>query len=292
MSQVEKPSFASEEDYAVCRRLHKSYGTTYFLASRTFPEPIRSRTDAVYGFVRVPDEWTDNPGAMTPDQVKDRLTDFRRQLLEGVEGKRPEHPAMRAFVDVVGETDIPLEEPIAFLDAMEADLAVDRYGSFKELCCYMRGSAAAVALMMCQITGTRPEGEVKERAIALANAMQMTNFLRDVEEDARRGRIYLPQEDLNRFAVTEAEVLEGQFSERFRCLMEFEIKRTRDLYAWGEIGIPLLPKRTQRAVRIARRLYSMILNHLEAQGCSPYEGRARTTKWEKVTAIGRELLRF
>lgn len=279
--------FASPEDYEACHQLHRHFGKTYFLASRAFPEPVRSYTDAVYGFVREVDEWVDNPNGMEPAEIKAKIDDYRLQIERAQTGICPQTPILRAFADVLIEAKIPIEEPLGFLDAMEMDLTVNRYPDFESLSQYMRGAAAAVALMMCSVSGTVPTEKMKEHAISLANAMQMTNFLRDIPEDARRGRIYLPLEDLERFQVKEDEILHGQFSDRMRFLMEFESARTQDLYAFGEQGIPLLPRKTQKAVVLASALYSQILGQLARQDHNPFVGRAHTSKGQKLAAIWR-----
>ncbi|RYG39895.1 phytoene/squalene synthase family protein, partial [bacterium] len=251
-------TFASAADHAECRRLHRRYGTTYYFATQRFPAAIRRRVHALYGFVRVPDEWVDNPAHTNKDAQSRALSDYRAQLLRGLEGVRPEEPALRAFCDVVHEVRMPLEEPLLFLDAMQMDLTVDRYETYRDLRGYMRGSASAVGLMMCAALEAGDDPEMLAAAQALGEAMQLTNFLRDVAEDAARGRIYLPQEDLRSFGVTEDEIFSGVISDRFCNLMKFEIARARALYALADIGIPMLPPCAQKAVQLARVLYSRI----------------------------------
>lgn len=276
---------ASPEDFEVCRRLHQKHGTTYYLASRRFPVDVRRRVDALYGFVRVPDEFVDNPD---PGEEPARLiAGFRQETLAGLAGARPESPVLRAFVDVANESGIGPEEPTLFLDAMAADLTVRRYPTYADLRAYMRGSAVAVGLMMCRILDAPADPETDRAATALGEAMQMTNFLRDVAEDWRRGRIYLPLEDLERFGVREADIAAGEATEAFLKLMAFEIARTRALYAEADQGIPLLPPRARKAVRLARVLYAGILERIEAQGCDVFRGRARTTRLEKAVALAR-----
>ncbi len=285
-------SFANADDYAVCRQLHRKHGATYYFASRWFRPEVRRRTHALYGFVRVPDEWVDNPGGLTVTRRIDLLHDWRTQLLHGLDGVRPNHPALRAFCDVVRETGMPLEEPLAFLEAMEQDLHVDRYPTYADLRDYMRGSASAVGIMTCHVLGAEAKPEVAKAARALGEAMQLTNFLRDVGEDAVRGRIYLPLEDLASFDVTEDEIVAGQSSDRFLNLMRFEIARARALYAEADKGIPLLPTESQKAVLLARVLYSRILERIEERGYDVFTGRARVGRLEKLSVAARILLNF
>lgn len=276
---------ASETDHELCRRLHRQYGTTYYFATSRFPAAIRRRVHALYGFVRVPDEWVDNPA----EDPGPKLREYRDDLLCALDGGRAEHPALRAFGGVARECGMSPEEPLCFLDAMAMDLDVARYPTYARLEEYMRGSAAAVGMMMCDVLGAGDDPAMRSAAKALGNAMQLTNFLRDVREDAARGRIYLPQDELARFGVGEDEILAGAMSERFRRLAEFQIVRARALYAQADEGIAMLPPEARKAVRLARVLYSRILDRVEERGCDVFGGRARTSKVEKIAVAARVL---
>jgi phytoene synthase len=284
---TDRATFASEQDFEACRRLHRTYGTTYYFATMRFPKEIRRRTHAIYGFVRVPDEWVDNPGELSLTDRKQKLDEWRDSLHQGLEGVRPDHPVMRAFVDVVREAQIDVREADLFLDAMEADLDVRRYATYDDLRGYMRASAAAVGLMMCDALGADRREDIREGAIALGEAMQLTNFLRDVGEDSTRGRLYMPLEDLDRFGVTEAQISAGQVTEGWRALMKFEIDRARALYARSDESIPYLPSEMRRAVRLARELYARILDRIESQDYDVFSKRARTTTLEKLAVAAR-----
>jgi phytoene synthase len=277
--------YAEAADYRECARLHRLHGTTYFFASRLFPREIRRQVDALYGFVRVPDEWVDNPGDLAPEERLELIDNFESQIDRGLAGDRPEHPVLRAFVDTIVATGIDRAEISLFLDAMRADVSVPRYSTYKDLEGYMRGSAAAVGLMMLSILEVPPDPATTSGAIALGNAMQMTNFLRDVGEDLSRGRVYLPQADLAEFGVTERDLERGAVTPEFIRLMKFEIGRTRDLYAEADRAIPLLPRRAQRAVLTARVLYAAILDRIEDNQYDVFSKRARTTRAEKVAAV-------
>lgn len=283
--------FASPQDYEICREYHRRFGTTYYFATQLFPRRYRERVHALYGFVRVPDEWVDNPQNTTVEQQAQALRAYEEELLAGLAGICPTEPVLRAFVDVMRETGMPADEPTCFLRAMEMDLTRTRYQTYAELEDYMRGSAAAVGLMMCHAIGTPLSEPVRSGAMALGNAMQLTNFTRDVAEDARRNRIYLPLEDLEQFRVTPSEIERGEMSDRVEALVRFQIARARALYAEADRAIPLLPFFAQRPVKLARLLYSRILDKIEAQDCNVFAGRARTTRSEKMLAAARVLVR-
>jgi len=287
---VQKP-FASNRDYEACRRLHRQFGTTYYFATLRFPRRLRKRVHAVYGFVRIPDEWVDNPENLTRRQQWTKLQEYRKEFLLGLEGVPPESRVLRAFCDVCREVQMPVEEPELFLDAMEDDLSIDRYATYGALREYMRGSAAAVGLMMCHAFEVPLTEEIKSAAIALGEAMQMTNFLRDVGEDLKRARIYLPAEDLESFALSTVDLpVAPEDSEKWACwkrLMQFEIERTRALYRASDAGIALLPNHLKRPVKLARILYGRILDRIEANGYDVFSKRARTGKLEKLACAVR-----
>lgn len=278
--------FAEPADYLFCRDLHRRHGTTYFFSSRRLPRAQQRQVDALYGFVRVPDEWVDNPAGQDPAA---HIADFRSQLEEGLAGRRPSHPALRAFLDTLHETGIPPEEPRCFLDAMAMDLWKTRYATYQELEAYMRGSAAAVGLMMCRIVGAPNTEEVNRAACCLGNAMQLTNFIRDVGEDLERGRIYMPQEDWERFGVSEADFLERRLTTQVKELLAFQIARARSLYGEADSGIPQIPGPSRKGVLLARILYAMILDRVEERGLDVFSGRARTTRAEKLAVAARVL---
>ena len=282
---MEAGDHSSAGDHEVCRRLHRKHGTTYYFATSRFRPATRRRVHALYGFVRVPDEWVDNPAE---DPVP-KLRAYREDLLCALDGARAGHPALRAFGAVARECGMSPEEPLCFLDAMAMDLSVARYPSYAHLEEYMRGSAAAVGMMMCDVLGAGDDPTMRAAARALGNAMQLTNFLRDVREDAARGRIYLPQDELAAHGVSEDEILSGVMSDRFKRLAEFQIARARALYAQADEGIPLLPPEARKAVRLARVLYARILDRVEERGCDVFGGRARTSKVEKIAVAARVL---
>lgn len=282
--------FASESDIDQCRKIHQRFGTTYYYSTLRFPKRIQWRVHAIYAFVRVPDEWVDNPGNLTIAERLALLHDWREQLGRGLNGERPEHFAMRAFCDAVVECRIPVEEAFMFLDAMEMDLTKTRYETYQDLREYMRGSASAIGVMMCYAMCARTDSDTIARAKALGEAMQLTNFLRDIDEDLARGRIYMPLEDMRRFGVTEVDLTARQVTEPFREMMRFEIARARELYLTSDFGISKLPPKMRKAVLLSRLLYSQILNRIEAQGYDVFRQRARTNSLHKLGCAVKVLL--
>ena len=286
-----KAKFSTASDIEQCRRIHKRFGTTYYYSTLRFPKSIQWKVHSIYAFVRVPDEWVDNPGELDSDQRLDLLKNWREQLTLGVNGKCPEHFAMRAFCDAAIESRIPLDEAFLFLDAMEMDVSKNRYQTYEELERYMRGSASAIGVMMCYAMCARTDDDTINRAKALGEAMQLTNFLRDISEDLDRGRIYIPAEDMQRFGVTESDLQERIVTPQFKDLMKFEIERARKLYLVSDFGIYKLPPRMRKAVLLSRLLYSQILDRIEAQEYDVFRQRARTSSIHKAKCAMRVILK-
>lgn len=278
---------ATEQDYAECSRLHRHYGTSYYFASRRLPAHIRKQVDAVYGFVRVPDEWVDNPVETSPEGIAESLRSYRQALLATMYGVVPSHPVLRAFCDVMQETGMKFDEPLAFLDAMELDLTTFRYSTFADLRNYMRGSAVAVGGMLLYVFNSSDDPETRDRARCLGEAMQLTNFLRDVGEDYRRGRIYLPLDELARFGVTEEQIAEGSVNDAWRELMRFNIARARELFDQSDAGIARLPKEVRFGVALARELYAKILEKIEQNDFDVFRQRAATSPQDKMVIAWR-----
>lgn len=281
--------FALDSDFAVCRRIHRRYGPTYYFSTLLLPPHLRRRVHALYAFVRIPDEWVDNPGDLTASQQCAKLESWRAGLLRGVDGVRPEHPVLRAFCDVMLDVGISLDEPLHFLRAMEQDTWKQTYATYDEVRRYMRGSASAVGAMMCRILDAPDEPGVALAAAAMGEAMQLTNFIRDVREDAVRGRIYLPLDELDEHGVTPRDLLSGVTNDRTRSLLACQVRRARGLYAVADEGIVRLPEPARKAVTLSRVLYAKVLDRIERLDFDVFSRRISTSRAEKLAAAARVL---
>jgi phytoene synthase len=169
------------------------------------------------------------------------------------------------------------------LAGVAMDLTINRYESFADLWLYCYRVASVVGLLVMGITGHQAGAE--PFAIKLGVALQLTNILRDVGEDARRGRVYLPQEDLRRFGLTADDILAGVFDARFKALMRFEVARAHRLYDESWPGIGLLPANSRFAIAAASRVYRGILDKLAANEYDAYTRRAHLTTREKLVQL-------
>jgi phytoene synthase len=254
---------ALRASYEACRRLNAVHGKTYYLATLLLPPAKRPYVHALYGFARHADEIVDDL-AVTVDRTA-WLTRWSDEVLADVVRGDSAHPVTRALVDTVRRWDIPVAQLRAFLASMRMDLSVTEYATYDDLLTYVYGSAAVIGLEMLPILGHPgvPRSVVEPYAVDLGIAFQLANFIRDVGEDLRRGRIYLPMEDLAMFGVDRQHLLRGVVDGPVRRLLAHEIARCREVYRSAEPGIRLLDPTSRDCVRTAFRLYGGILDEVE-----------------------------
>ena len=272
-----------DESYAHCRQLNKRYGTTYYWSTFALPRVKRHHVWALYGFCRHADDIVDDLGPTDVAVREKALTDFGERFFADLAAGRSDDPVLKAVVHTVRAFDIDPDCFGRFLHSMAMDLTVARYDTWDDLLGYMDGSAAVIGEMMLPILEPRSPA-AREPARGLGNAFQLTNFLRDVAEDLDRGRVYLPQEDLERFG---ADPTRRRPDDAWRALMAFEIDRARTMYRSAEQGESLLPPTSARCVEAARRLYSEILDHIEEAGYDVFSHRATVPTWRKAALAGR-----
>ena len=251
--------------YEACRRLNASHGRTYYLATLLLPAWKRPYVHALYGFARYADEIVDDLGSTLSTQQKaDWLMGWGEQFRADVAAGRSDHEISRAAVDTVRRWDVPMEHVEAFLRSMRMDLSVTEYATYDDLLGYVHGSAAVIGLQMLPVLEPLVPREVAEPyARDLGVAFQLSNFIRDVGEDLRRGRVYLPMEDLAHFGVTREHLEHGVVDGPVRRLLAYEIARTRELYRSAALGVRLLHPTSRPCIETALRLYGGILDEVE-----------------------------
>jgi 15-cis-phytoene synthase len=256
---------ALRESYETCRRLNAAHGKTYYLATLLLPPAKRPYVHALYGFARYADEIVDDLASTLTDAEKaDWLIGWGERFLKEVEAGGSEHPVSRAVVDTVRRWDIPLRLFEDFLASMRMDLTVTDYPTYEDLMVYVWGSAAVIGLQMVPVLEPTVPREIAEPYAAdLGVAFQLSNFIRDVGEDLRRGRVYLPGEDLALFGVDRERLARGVVDAPIRRLLAFEIARTRELYRSAAPGVRLLDPTSRDCIRTALRLYGGILDEVE-----------------------------
>jgi phytoene synthase len=267
-------SLSLVESYELCRQVQKAYSRTYYFSTRLFPAEVQPRVHALYAFMRYADEIVDSPHDLPLDAQLSALESFEAETMAAVAGEWVPNPVLRAYADTVRSCGITM------------DTRIFRYPTYEDLEVYTYGSAAVVGLMMCQVVGA-VGGEADPHAEALGVAMQLSNFLRDIGEDWRRGRVYLPLEDLKRFGYAEEDLALGVVDERFVALMRFEIERARRLYEISDEGMRFIPRGRRFPVLVARELYAAILARIEAQNYDVFSHRAEVSRPAKVVVAAR-----
>jgi phytoene synthase len=272
-----------EESYRRCRALNRRYGTTYYWSTRLLPAVKRRHVHALYGFCRYADDIVDDRGPAPAAERAAALADFGERFFLDLSAGHSEDPVLKAVVHTVRAFDLDADCFRRFLRSMTMDLTCAAYPSFADLLGYMDGSAAVIGEMMLPILEpSDPEATGPARDLGIA--FQLTNFLRDVAEDLGRGRVYLPQEDLDRFDAGDA--LDARaVTPGWVALLRFEIERTRAYYRSADRGVAMLPPVSARCVAGARALYAGILERIEAAGYDVFTRRVRVPAWRKL-AVG------
>lgn len=273
------PPQATAEAYAECERIIRRHSKSFYFSSQFLAPETRKAVRALYAFCRTSDDTVDLP-----------IGDPARALAAWVQQVRAARPTLHNPVLVAwhdtrtryGLSPVLVDELLA---GMAMDLTIHRYDTFADLWLYCYRAASVVGLLVMGITGHAPGAE--PYAIKLGVALQLTNILRDVGEDAARGRVYLPQEELERFGLSADDVLAGVYDERFRAMMRFQVERTHRLYEESWAGIALLPQESRFAIGAAARVYRGILDKLAANGYDAHTRRAHLRLREKLGMMPR-----
>jgi phytoene synthase len=276
-----------DESYALCREFNKRHGTTYYWSTKLLPRIKQHHVYALYAFARYADDIVDEipsqGGRDVPVEARAAaLADFGDRFFADLDAGKSDDPILKAVVHTVRAFDIDRDAFRRFLRSMTMDLTVESYATWDDLLVYMDGSAAVIGEMMLPILEPTDYDVALPHARDLGNAFQLTNFLRDIDEDLDRGRQYIPLEDSCRFGV---DLADRQVSPPFVELMRFEIARCRELYASAEVGIAMLPDRSAKCVGAAHTLYGRILDKIEAQGYDVFTSRASVSTVEKAALV-------
>ncbi len=265
--------------YGECSAITARHSKSFHLASQLLPEPKRQAIRALYAFCRTVDDIVDH------SEAEDRAAQLDAWRLLCRDDSHPDHgPVAMAWADTLARYHVPRHYALQLIDGVARDLSGSRYQTFDELSTYCYGVASTVGLMSMYIVGFESK-EAVPYAIKLGVALQMTNILRDVGEDQRNGRVYLPREEMQAFGVSEADIREGKVTQEWRDFMRFQIERTRQLYAESEPGIPMLDPDGRLAIAAASDLYRGILEVIERNDYDVFTQRASLSAWEKTRRI-------
>jgi phytoene synthase len=264
--------------YARCEAVTARHSRSFYMASGLLPPDKRRAVRALYAFCRTSDDIVDQPGG-DPEAA---LAAWRHRVLEAYP---PEADLVAvAWADTLARYHIPHRYVEQLIGGVARDLHQKRYETFEDLAAYAYGVASTVGLMSMHIVGFSGP-EAIPYAIKLGVALQMTNILRDVGEDYRSGRVYLPQDELAAFGLSDADIAESRVDDRWRALMRFQIERNRRLYAEAWPGIALLDRDGQFAIAAAAELYRGILDDIEAHDYNMFTRRAHVGKLGKLRRL-------
>jgi phytoene synthase len=265
--------------YAYCHAVLRRSGSSFTHAFRLLGPDRRAALDAVYAFCRFVDDVADGlePGRRDPAAL---LAHWRDEL-DRVYAGTPAHPIGIALADAVHRFALPRRPFADLIRGVEMDLSRHRYRTFDELEAYCELVASTVGVLCVQIFGHRHPGAIAY-ARDLGVAFQLTNILRDVREDAARGRLYLPLEDLARFDCAEEELLGGRYSPRVGALMAFECGRARAFYLRARGSLAPEDRRTLAPAEAMRLIYERLLARIEARGFDVFHERIALPRYERV----------
>lgn len=261
-----------------CQQRAAQSGSSFYYSFLFLPPARRKAITALYAFCRevddVVDECTDAAVART------KLAWWRTEVA-AIYGGNPQHPVARALAPVITAFRLPQEQLQEIIDGMEMDLTQHRYAEFAALSLYCHRVAGVVGLLSAEIFGYSDPATLKY-AENLGLAFQLTNIIRDVGEDARRGRIYLPLDELARFDVTPADVLHARESVGFRQLMDFEIERALGYYREAFRQLPAADRKAQRPGLVMAAIYQTLLAEIRADGCNVLTRHTSLTPLRKL----------
>ncbi len=264
--------------FAYCDAITAEHSRSFYFASRLLSAEKRRAIRTLYAFCRVCDNIVDCPEG----DEEAGLDRWRRRALSW--RPRADDLVATAWMDTRLRYRIPRRYAEQLIEGVGRDLRQKRYGTFEELTEYAYGVASTVGLMSMHIIGFAGPQAVPY-AIKLGVALQLTNILRDVGEDWRAGRLYLPGRELDAFGLTEGDIGAGRVDERWREFMRFQIGRNRRLYAEAWPGIAMLNKDGRLAVAVAAELYCAILQDIEVHDYDVFQRRAQVDKWGKVSRL-------
>jgi phytoene synthase len=265
--------------YLLAERVTAEHSKSFHFASGLLPEEKRAAVRALYAFCRTVDDIVDESTAYD----RERQLDAWRKIVNTASAPDGDLVAA-AWVDSMTRYHIPRHYALQLIDGVARDLTQSRYTSFADLATYCYGVASTVGLMSMHIVGFRSRAAIPY-AIKLGVALQLTNVLRDVGEDYRNGRIYLPREDMLEFGISETDIERGQVTPRWRKFMQFQIARARQLYQESWQGVKMLEREGQLAIGAASTFYNGILEDIEMHDYDVFSRRASLSAWEKVRRI-------
>ncbi|CAN5556087.1 phytoene/squalene synthase family protein [soil metagenome] len=273
--------------YEYCRELTYLHAKTFYFASHFIPKCKRNACYAVYAFCRYVDDLIDvamENGDVTPGDARQIVEQWNSAIQNVYNGHAANHPIVVAWEDTLRHYKIPRSLPVELIEGVLMDTTVSRFETFDELREYCYKVASVVGLMTSEIFGYS-SAMALDHAVDLGIAMQLTNIIRDVREDAGKGRIYLPQSELRRFGVQEADILALRHTEQLQDLIKELVRLAESYYHRADKGIAYLEKNSRLTVTLMSSNYRGILGEIRRQDYNVMQKRASTSLAQKVLSI-------
>jgi len=264
-----------------CAEITRSHSENFTVASVLLPRKLLPHFHAIYAYCRWADDLADETGGGA--QALELLAWWRRELLAMYAGE-PRHPIMIALQQTVKQFHIPPEPFLNLLIAFEHDQHVKRYATFDDVLGYCRNSANPVGVLVLHLFECATDNRMSF-SNEICTGLQLANFWQDVARDSAIGRIYLPQEDLARFGITEHDIATKRFTPNFRAMMEWEVVRTRGFFARGMPLLPLLPPQLRIDIDLFIRGGVATLDAIQKVKFDVLTARPRISKWKKAQLL-------
>ncbi len=282
-TRAEQPDWDLDAAYDACAQITRDASTNFYYAFLTLPEDKRRAIYATYAFCRLCDDIVDEP-----DRSGDPATELAevRKNLGDAYGGTESGAIWTALADSQKRFGIGESHYAAVIEGCQMDLTRSRYETFDDLADYCKKVASAVGLVCIEVCGYDDQNAV-QHAIDLGIAMQLTNVIRDVAEDAANGRIYLPLEEIRHYGYSEQELIAGTVNESFRELIKFQVGRAREYFERGNRLFPLLDRRSRACPQAMAEVYMNILDKVEDANFDVISSRVRLSKRTKFTLAAR-----
>lgn len=266
------------DPHEYCRTKAAQSGSSFYYSFLFLPEERRRAVTALYAFCREVDDVVDDCSDVATAHAT--LAWWRQELAAAYHGA-PQHPVARALAEVAPRFNLAEARLNEIIDGMQMDLELNRYPGFEALRLYCHRVAGVVGLLSAEIFGYQ-DRRTLEYAADLGMAFQLTNIIRDVGEDARRNRIYLPLDEIERHGVSVADIIQSRETGNFRRLMAFQIERALGYYREAFVKLPAVDRRTQRAGIIMAAIYRTLLDEIRRDGCRVLTRRVSLTPLRKL----------
>lgn len=272
------------------RLLTEHFSKSFYISAKMLPRERRWATYALYGFCRYADNLIDNPRQRTEEELLQEADCLAREIEIAYRSGESEHPVLKSFITVAKHFQIPQKYPLELIAGVKMDIQTSRYQTFDDLYLFAYRVAGVVGLMMTYVLGYKND-KAFEYAEKLGIAMQLTNILRDIKEDKNLNRIYLPQDEMKKFNVSESALFQERMTPELKNLIKFQVDRAQKYYDEANPGIKYLFPESRFAIYSASKIYNGILHKIETRDYNPFLGRVFVPQAKKIIILLQEVLR-